>query len=144
MSNRVLNRCFLESVLIKIFTIFNFGNTLAMSIMFYFKMFKLSCRFQKWNKKLRKIFFFADNCICIGRCKFPQHSTGCLPSAVNVFTSIPRFHLTLGETYSKSTCLRMIKEHDKSTLMEILQAVWRLSHVDCQSLFWNGALETVF
>ena len=46
-----------------------------------------------------------------------------------------RFHLTLGETYSKSTPLRMIKEHDKSTLLEILQVVGTLSHVDWQSLF---------
>ena len=46
-----------------------------------------------------------------------------------------RFHLTLGETYSKSTSLRMIKEHDKSTLLEISKAGGMLSHVYCQSLF---------
>ena len=86
----VLNRCFLESVLIKIFTIFNFGNTLAMSIMFYFKMFKIWCRIKKWNKKLRKIFGFADNCIWIQSCKFSQPWTGYLPSEVNVWTSTPK------------------------------------------------------
>ena len=46
-----------------------------------------------------------------------------------------RFHLTLGDTYSKSISLRMIKEHDKSALMEISQAVGTAPHGDCQSLF---------
>ena len=50
-----------------------------------------------------------------------------------------RFHVTLGETFSKSTSLRMMKKHDKSTLMEISQVFVTLSHVDCQSVFGNGA-----
>ena len=54
----------------------------------------------------------------------------------SMFKQTPlRFHLTLGETYSKSTSLRMIKEHDESTLMEISQAVGTISHVHCQSVF---------
>ena len=48
-----------------------------------------------------------------------------------------RFHVTLGETFFKSTSLRMMKKHDKSALMEILQVFGPLSHVDCQSVFQN-------
>ena len=47
----------------------------------------------------------------------------------------PRFNLTLGETFSKSTSTRRMKKHDKITLMEILQVVGTLSHVDCQSVY---------
>ena len=34
-----------------------------------------------------------------------------------------RFHVTLGETFSKSTSIRMIKTHDKGALMEIWQNI---------------------
>ena len=54
----VLKRRLLGSGLSKFFTACNFGNILAMTIMFCFKMFKIWCRFQKWNKKLRKGFLF--------------------------------------------------------------------------------------
>ena len=47
----------------------------------------------------------------------------------------PRFHLTLAETYSKLTSLRMIKELDQSALMEISQAVGKLSRVEYESVF---------
>ena len=49
-----------------------------------------------------------------------------------------RFDLTLGETFSKSTSLRIMEKHDKTAVMEILQAFWILSHADCQSMFRNG------
>ena len=46
-----------------------------------------------------------------------------------------RFQLTIGETFSKSTSLRMMKTHDKSALIEISQVFGTLSHVDCPSVF---------
>ena len=39
-------------------TVCNFAKTLAMTIFFCFKMFKIWCRFHKWNKKFRKSFSF--------------------------------------------------------------------------------------
>ena len=39
-------------------TVANFGNTLAMRIFFFLKMFKIWWRFHKWNKKPRKSFLF--------------------------------------------------------------------------------------
>ena len=35
--------------------------------------------------------------------------------------------------------MKMIKEYDKSALMEISQVFGAVSHVDSQSVFWNGA-----
>ena len=57
-SKRFLKHRFLESGLTKIFKVCNFRNALAMTIMFFFKMFEIWCRFQKSNKKLRKRFSF--------------------------------------------------------------------------------------
>ena len=45
------------------------------------------------------------------------------------------FQLTLGETFSKSTSLRMMKTLEKHALMEIWQVFTTLSHLDCQSVF---------
>ena len=50
-----------------------------------------------------------------------------------------RFQLTLGETFSKSTYMRMMRKHDKSAGMEISQVFGMVSHVDCQSVFWKSA-----
>ena len=46
-----------------------------------------------------------------------------------------RFQLTLGETFSKSTSLRILKKDERSALMEIIQVFGPLSHVDFQSVF---------
>ena len=54
----VLRLCFLVSGLTKSKTVVNFGNTLAMTIFFFLKMFKIWWRFHKWNKKLRTFFLF--------------------------------------------------------------------------------------
>ena len=51
-----------------------------------------------------------------------------------------RLHLTLGETFSKSSSMRMMKKHDKSAVMEIWQVFGTLSHVHCQSVFLNSAI----
>ena len=45
-----------------------------------------------------------------------------------------RFYLKLGETFSKSFFLRLMKKHDKSTQMEILKVFGTLSHVECHSV----------
>ena len=46
-SKRVPKRHFLDSGLSKIFTVSNFGNTLAMTMILFFKIFKIWCRFHK-------------------------------------------------------------------------------------------------
>ena len=58
LSRLVLKRRFLETGLNKIFTVSNFGKTLAMTNIFSSKMFKNWCRFQQCNKKFPKKFSF--------------------------------------------------------------------------------------
>ena len=57
LSKRSLKRCFLESPVATFFTVCYFGNTLAMKIIFSFKMFNIWCRFQKCKKKKNKQIF---------------------------------------------------------------------------------------
>ena len=54
----VLKRHYLESGLTKIFTVIHFGNTLAMTIILFYKMFKIWYTLQKWNRKTRQSFSF--------------------------------------------------------------------------------------
>ena len=54
LSKGVLERCFLESGLTKSFTFCNFRKKVGMAIILFFKMFKIWCRFQKWNKQIWK------------------------------------------------------------------------------------------
>ena len=96
----VLKRCSWESFLTKIITVCNLGNMLAMTIIFSFKMFKISRSIDKWNKNWEKVFRFSDNCIWIGSWKFSQPWTVYLPSAVNVLTNIPKISFnTRGEIF---------------------------------------------
>ena len=58
MSKKVLRRRWIVSGVTKPWTVANFGKTLATTIFFILKPFKIWWSFQKWNKKLRKCFFF--------------------------------------------------------------------------------------
>ena len=58
LSKSVLKLCFLESALTKSFTAWNFRNKVAITIIIFFKMFKIWCRLQKWNENIRKRFHF--------------------------------------------------------------------------------------
>ena len=68
----------------------NFKKTKSMRVMFIFKMLRISARFQKWSKKLRKSFCWLDNCIWIGIVKLSLLRTGYFSSAANVLTSSPK------------------------------------------------------
>ena len=134
-----LKRCSWESFLTKIFTVCNFENILAITIIFSFKMVKLWCRFQKCNKKLKKKFFVFRKIAShfgVANSQNPEQDI-CHRQSIRK-QKPPRFDLTLGETFSKSITLRMMKKHDKTALREISQVFGTLSHVDCQSVFWNG------
>ena len=91
MWKRVLKRRFLESGLTKISTVCNFGNRLAMTIMFFFsKCLKFDVDSTNKTKNSEKVFGFSDNCIWVESCKFSQTWTGYLPLAVNVLTNTPK------------------------------------------------------
>ena len=140
LSKRVLKRRFLESGLTKIFTVCNLGKTLPKTMVLLFKRFKIRCRFQKCNKKLRKTFSFFRQFHLNWELQILAILNTILGITSECVNKSPlRFHVTLGETFFKSTSLRMMKRHDKSALMEISQVFWTLWHVECQSVFWNGA-----
>ena len=73
-----------------VFRVRNFGNTKAVRVIFFFQMYKIEFRFQKFSEKLRKIFFFWDNCIWIGIVKLSLLRTGYFSSAANVLTNSPK------------------------------------------------------
>ena len=58
LSKGVLERCFLKTGLTKSFTVCDFRNKVPMTIIFFFKMFKIWSRFLKWNKKIGKNWWF--------------------------------------------------------------------------------------
>ena len=46
-----------------------------------------------------------------------------------------RFNISLREIFSKSGSPRVMKKYDESALMQILQELGALSHVDCERVF---------
>ena len=74
----------------EVFGVPNSGNTKSMTVIFYFKLFKIYCRFQKSRKKLRKRFCFWDNCISIGIVKLCLLRKQYFSSAANVLTGSPK------------------------------------------------------
>ena len=121
LSTGALERCFSDSGLTKSLTVCNFRNKVAMTIIFFFKMFKIWFRFQKWNKRMKKAFGFKDNCNWIGDDKFWQSRTGYLSLAVNVLRNTPKIqHITKGDV-SKWVSLRVMKKYDESSLIQIVQ-----------------------
>ena len=77
-----------------VFGVCNFGNTKAMRVVFFFRALKTSYRFQKCTKKLRKSFFFWDNCIWIGIVKLSLLRTEYYSLIADVLTSSPKiWHL---------------------------------------------------
>ena len=60
---RVVKLRFLESALMKFFTVSNFGNTLAMTIMFFSKCLKFDVESRNGTKNLEKVFSFSDHSI---------------------------------------------------------------------------------
>ena len=140
LSKRVLKRRFLESALSKFFTVCNFSNTLAMMITVCFKMFKIWCRFKKWNKKLRKSFLFLDSCIWIGTGRFTQCWTKYFPSPVNVLKLSPKISPNTRRDTFQINFPENDEKYDKISLVEIWQLLGTLSHVDFQCVLWNSAL----
>ena len=143
LSKGVPKRLFLQGGLTKFFRVCNFGKTLAMSIIFDFKIFQIWCRFQKWKKNWENVLRFSDNFICIGSCKFSQSSTGYLPSAVNVLRNTPKISRNSRGDIFQISFYRNDERNDKSALMAISLDFGTLPHVECHSVFRNGGFYRV-
>ena len=122
LSKGVLKQCFLESNLTKFFTACKFRNKKAMTIIFFCKIFKIWCRFQKWNQKRTKSFLslkiipFASGTIN----SLNLEKDTCHWLAMFYETSL-RFNISLREIFFKSGSLGVKRKYDESAPMQILQ-----------------------
>ena len=140
---RILKRLFLESGLSRIFTVSNFRNTLAVTMILFSKSLEFVVDSRNGTKNSENVFHFSYNCIWSGSCNFSQSSRGYLRSAVNLLTNTPKTSPKTRENIFGINFPRNYEKHDKSALMEISQVFGTHSHVHCQSVFSNGAFQRV-
>ena len=96
----------------KIFTVCNFGNTLAVTIMFFSKCLKFEVDSRNGTKNREKFFVFQIIAFELGVAYSHNLKQDTWHRMSMCLETTPTFHLTLGETFSKSTFLRMMKKHD--------------------------------
>ena len=103
----LLKEDFLDIYLITFFGVLNFGNTWAMSVFFFRKMFKIYYRFEKYkHKNWDNISCFWDNCIWIGCVKLCLSRREYLSLAVNALTNtFKTLHINKID-FSQPNCLR--------------------------------------
>ena len=95
-----------------VFRVRVFGNAKAVRVIFFFKMFNIEFRFQKFSEILRKIFCFWDSCNCIGIVKLSLLGTGSFWSGANVLTSSPKIFHVNQRDFSNSIDLTVTIEKD--------------------------------
>ena len=139
MSKDVLRRRWIVSGVTKPWTVANFGNTLAMTIFFFWKMFEIWWRFHKWNKNSRKFFLFLreldlnrERQILTIRNRILVISSPC----VNKNPLISNFDQ--GDIF-QIISLHCDQKYGKSALLNILLVFRTVKHVDCRRVFWDGA-----
>ena len=120
LSTGVLKRCFLESGLMKSFTVCNFRNKVATTIILFFsKCLKFDAYSRNGLKKFEKVFGFRDHCNWFGDDNFSKSRKGYLSLAVNVLRNTPKiFHITKGDIFQVSFC-----QSDEKIW-------WKFSHAD--------------
>ena len=88
LSKATLKWYFLNIYLTTFLKVRNFGNTLAMSAIFFFSICsKFNLDFKNAKKNSEKFFCFWDNCIWVGCLKHSLLKTEDMPRAVNVLTN---------------------------------------------------------
>ena len=126
-SKGVLIRCFLESGLNKCFTVCIFRNKVAMTIIFFFKMFKIDGDSINGTTKL---FVFKIIGFELGTSNSHNlEQDTCHRQWMCYKTPL---------IFSESGCRRVMEKYEKSALMLLLQKFGTLYHVDCQRVFWDG------
>ena len=104
--------------------------------LFFFKIFKIWCI--NGTKIENKVFVFQIIAFELGVAYSRNISLDTCNRQAMYEQTHQRFHLALGEKFSESTSLRMLKKDEKCAPMKKSQVFGTLSHVDCQSVFWNG------
>ena len=125
LSISVLSQEFLGIYVTTLFPGLNFGNKLAMRVTFFFKIFKIWCKFQKFGKNWQIFFCFGDDGIWIGCVKdwlLPRENT-CHGECISCQT-VSRFQILLRKNFLKWSSFRLIKKYDKTTFTKISMVFW--------------------
>ena len=127
LSISVLSKGFLSIYVTTLFPGHNFGNKLAIRDNFFFKIFKILCKFQKFGKNLQIFFGFGDNGIwirCVKDWLLPRENT-CHRECISCET-VSRFHILLRKNFLKWSSFKLIKKFDKTTVVKISVVFWTL------------------
>ena len=111
---------FFGSELTKFFTACKFRNKVAMTMIFFLKMFEYLCRFRNRLKKQKKFFVLKIIAFESGttNSQNPEHDTFHWESTC--YETQLRFNISLGEIFFKSGSLRVMRKNDENALMQIL------------------------
>ena len=105
LSKDTLRRYLSDIYLTTFWEVGNFGNTLAMSVIFFWTCSKFNQDFKNEEKNSEHFFRFSDSCIWIGCVKYSLLTTEGLWKVVNVVThSLKIFHITKSDFF-KLNCL---------------------------------------
>ena len=135
----IFQQRFLDIYLTTFFGVCKFGNTFAMSVIFFLKVLKISSIFQIFRRKLGKKFFFWDNCIWNGCVKLSLLRREYLSSAVNVLTnSVKIFHITKRDFWNSIYCA-VNNKYGKGDNVSIWKVFGPVHVVACWRVQWNSA-----
>ena len=109
----------------------NFGNTLAMSVIFFWICSKFNLDLENAEKGSEKFFSFWDSSIWIGCVKYSLLITEDLPYSVNALTNILRFCISVRVTFSNSFAFTIINKYDNRAAVKISTVFRRVYHIAC-------------
>ena len=95
------------------------------------------------EQKMEKSHFVFQIIALNWECEIPTMLNRIFPIGSQCVTNSPKISPNTRGDISGSTFLIMMKKHDKSAVMEILQLFGTLSRVDFTNVFWNGAFQRV-
>ena len=113
---------------------------------FFSKYSKFKLNFKNVEKNCEKIFCFWDNCFWIGIVKLSLLRRGYFSLRVQDtfhrqpmrYKAVPRFGMSIRETFFNSFDFAVINEYDKSAVMQIWTMLRHVYHVACRRVLWNG------
>ena len=111
---------FLKSALTKSYTVCNFRNKVAMTIVLISKCLKFNVDSGYGTKEWIKVFGFKDNCIWIGTSKSHNREQDTCHWQSICYETPLRFTMSLKDIFCKSGSVRVMEKYYGSTLMQIL------------------------
>ena len=116
-----------------VFRVRNFGNTSAMRVIFFSRIFKIWSRFQNCRKKWRMPFVSRKITSKLSLLRKIH-----LSLAVNMLTNILKtLHITKTDFFN-SIAFTVINKYKKVGAVQISTVFCRTYHVACPRVLWNG------